>query len=354
MSTDIHLATFGNKDGSHQLLESTLPVTAPVLEELRFLVDRPAGHIDSSVSWSPYWGCQQVGGWWAIWKGEEDPSAPRRNMVRVRVALVPLAECGNLPDLTPVLSAIGHTGESAGAELAGTVVERLATTDTPIAIPNLSIAPGLLSALWPRLWATARRELSLRTVFAAESLHIPTPPKIALFPSALLTRWRGNPVTSEPEPCSSPAGRWFAGEASPQLQRLLAENAQRLPGDFSVLPRLNHVVEKLDALHSGRGSLADALIIVRTQEAFPEGLCLPPEDAEGASWPAAAQVGRQKAVGSQSSRSPEVTNATSEKPQNYVKFQWRVARLKAATAQRSGYQYQRTAHSSELHIVAAM
>lgn len=250
------------------------------LEELRFLVDRPAGHIDSSVSWSPYWGCQPIGEWWAIWRGEEDPTAPRRNMVRARVALVPLAECGNLPDLSSVLSIIGYNEVVSGAEFAGTVVERLATTERPVAIPNLAIAPGLLSALWLRLWAGARRELSLRTVFAAESLNIAIPPKIALFPSELLARWRGHVVTSKPEASSSPAGRWFTGEASPQLQRLLEENAERLPGDFSVLLRLNRLVEKLGVLHSGRGSLADGLLVVRTQEAFPGGLYLPPEDAK--------------------------------------------------------------------------
>lgn len=281
MSSDIHQAIFGAKDGSHQLLESTLSVNSPALEELRFLVDRPpAGHIDSSVSWSPYWGCQQVGKWWAVWRGEEDPSAPRRNMVRARAALIPLVECGNVSDLNRLLSTIGNVEEiSGGAEFAGTVVERLAQSDSPVLISDVSIAPGLLSALWPRLWPGARRELSLRTVFARESLDVKTPPKIALFPSALLTRWLGSDVTSQPEPCSSPAGRWFAGESSPQLRRLLSENSERLPGDFSVLPRLNRLVEKLDALHAGRGSIVDALLIVRTQEAFPGGLSLPPEDA---------------------------------------------------------------------------
>lgn len=245
------------------------------------MVDRPAGHIDSSVSWSPYWGCEQVGDWWAIWRGEEDPTAPRRNMICARVALVPLAECGNFDDLTDVLSAVGHSAAlSRGAEFAGTVVEQLATSRSPIAIPDLSIAPGLLAALWPRLWAGARRELSLRTVFAAESLNTASPPKIALFPAALLALWRGNDVTSQAETCSTPAGRWFAGEASPQLQRLLEENAERLPSDFSVLLRLNRLAEKLDALHAGHESLTDALLIVRTQEAFPGGLSLPPEDAE--------------------------------------------------------------------------
>lgn len=132
------------------------------------MVDRPSGNIDSAVPWSPYWGCQPIGDWWTLWRGEEDRTAPRKNMVCAKVALVPLAECNNLSDLTSILNAVGYRDEfSDGAEFAGTVVERLAETGGPIAIPDLSVAPGLLSALWPRLWAHARRELSLKTVFAA-------------------------------------------------------------------------------------------------------------------------------------------------------------------------------------------
>lgn len=280
MSNAVDQATYGNRNGSHQLLDSTLPMSSPALEDLRFHVDRPAGHLDSSVAWSPYWGCQPVGEWWAVWRGEEDPGAPRKNMVRVKVALLPLSECGRCSDLTSLLTLVGHDGPLGGAEFAGTVVERLAATDSPVAIPDLSIAPGLLAALWPRLWARARRELSLRTVFASESLNIATPPKIALFPAELLARWRNSTVIPQPEPCSSPAGRWFAGEVNPQLKRLLEENATSLPGNFSVLLRLNRLVEKLDLLRSEQGSLADALLVVRTQEAFPGGLRLPVEDTE--------------------------------------------------------------------------
>ena len=50
-------AIFGNSGGSHQLLETSLDGEDSVLEELRFLVDRPAGHVGTEVVWSPYWGC---------------------------------------------------------------------------------------------------------------------------------------------------------------------------------------------------------------------------------------------------------------------------------------------------------
>ena len=42
-------AIFGNRGGSHQLLETSLGGEHSVLEELRFLVDRPAGHVGAEV-----------------------------------------------------------------------------------------------------------------------------------------------------------------------------------------------------------------------------------------------------------------------------------------------------------------
>ena len=82
-------AEYGNRAGSHQLLSSSLPANASVLEALRFLVDRPAGHLGSEVTWFPYWGCQGIEDWWVLWRGEEDRTAPRKNMVAVKVVLVP-------------------------------------------------------------------------------------------------------------------------------------------------------------------------------------------------------------------------------------------------------------------------
>ena len=275
-------ATFGNKEGSHQLISSTLPVGNSALDQLRFLVDRPAGHIDLSIPWSPYWGWQRIDGWWALWRGEEDPSAPRRNMVRVEVALLPIASCAHFDDITALLAAVGDADIDSAQEearpLAATVVQRLASTEIPVVISGIWRAPSLLCALWPRLWTGARAALSLRTVFGPESLNTSSPLKLVVFPAELSPRWRGYPVVNEPEDVVGPASRWFAGNESPQFERLLRANFEKLPGDFSILERIERLVERLERLHLKRGTLSDALVVVRTQEGFPSGLTLPDRD----------------------------------------------------------------------------
>lgn len=277
-------ATFGNKGGSHQLLNTTVAAGTSALDQLLFLVDRPAGHIDSSVTWSPYWGCQAVDTWWVLWRGEEDIGAPRRNMVKVEVALLPISQCALVDDLDELFAAVGFAGDDRSHDdalrIASTIIHRLSTTAPPILVPDIGLAPSLLRALWPRLWPSARASLSLRTVFAAESLGGASPPKIVLFPAELRPRWRGHSILEGPEPATGPAARWFGGKASPQFQRLLAANSQQLPGEFSVLVRVDRIVERLERLHTGKGTISDALVVARTQEAFPGGFNLPPEDLE--------------------------------------------------------------------------
>lgn len=277
-------ATFGNKDGSHQLLNTTVAAETSALDQLRFLVDRPAGHVDSSVTWSPYWGCQPVDLWWVLWRGEEDIDAPRRNMVRVEVVLVPLSQCALVDNLDELLAAVGHTEDdrslSDALQMAGNVVHRLSTTGAPVAIPGIGLAPDLLRALWPRLWPSARASLSLRTVFAAESLTCASPPKIAVFPVELKPRWRNHALMEEREAIAGPASRWFSGEPSPLFERLLEANLKQLPGELSVLVRVERIVERLERLHAGKGTISDALVVARTQEAFSGGFTFPREDLE--------------------------------------------------------------------------
>ena len=278
----IERATFGNKDGSHQLLETSLVGKDTVLEKLRFIVDRPAGHIDPSVDWSPYWGCHRVDEFWTIWRGEEDSAAPRKNMVKVEVAILPIKQCAFLNDINELLVMIGHTGDICrqddALKLAGLIVQKLSTNEKTVAIPEISLFPCLVRALWPRLWPNARANLSLRTIFAAEALENEASFKIAVFPAELTPRWRGHLSLTDLEHATGSISKWFAGAASPELERILMANSKQLPGDFLILGRIERIVERLELLNEGQGNVSDALVVIRTQEAFPEGIILPAED----------------------------------------------------------------------------
>lgn len=279
--TPIKSAVFGNRAGSHQLLESSFSAPASVLDTLRFLVDRPAGHIGPEVRWSPYWGCQPIDGWWTIWRGEGDPTAPRKNMVVARVALIPIDACSSMSSLDTLLTLVGaDLAEPTSTDLvtAGEVIDRLACGEGPAVVPDMISAPNILRAMWPRLWATARASLSLRTLFGTESLDSVSASSIVVIPSELRPRWHAHRLVETSNGSGGPAARWFAGEGSRRLAQVVGENVDRLPGDYAVLQRLARVTERLDKLEAGKGTPGDALVVVRTQEAFVGGLVLPSED----------------------------------------------------------------------------
>lgn len=277
-------AEFGYQNGSHQLLSSSLPSNTFVLDEIRFLVDRPAGHIGSEVAWSPYWGCGSVSGYWALWRGEEDCSAPRKNMVKARVVLVPIAQCELIEHFDDLLSAVGYSVPkediSSALTLASAAVDCLARGKGPAIIPNLPIAPLLIRAIWPRLWSNARASLSLRTLFGVESLETSYPSRIVVIPEELRPRWQAYPLLDGKIISTSVVTRWLSGDTSVQLENLIAENVTKLPSDLRVLERLERIAGCLERLHSGTGTIADALLAVRTVEAFTEGLTLPKEDIQ--------------------------------------------------------------------------
>ena len=279
--TTVESAVFGNRAGSHQLLESSLSASASVLDTLRFLVDRPAGHIGSEVRWFPYWGCQPIDGWWTIWRGEEDPTAPRKNMVVARVALIPVDACSSMTSLEKLLTVVGaDVAEPTSKDLAiaGEVIDRLACGEGPAVVPDVISAPNILRAMWPRLWATARASLSLRTLFGTESLDSVSASSIVVVPSELKPRWHAHRLVETITGSGGPAARWFAGEGSRRLAQVVGKNFDRLPGDYAVLQRIARVAERLDKLELGKGTPGDALVVVRTQEAFSSGLLLSSED----------------------------------------------------------------------------
>lgn len=204
-------------------------------------------------------------------------------MVVARVALVPVDACSSVDDLSVLLSAVGGKAPDPSATdlmIAGDVVDCLASGKGPAVVPDLMAAPNLLRVLWPRLWSTARASLSLRTLFGPEGLDSVSASSIVVVPAELKPRWHGRRLIGQSNGNSGPAGQWFAGNASPRVARVIADNVDRLPGDYAVLDRVARIVERLDRLEAGTGTPGDALVVVRTQEAFAGGLVLSSEDLD--------------------------------------------------------------------------
>ena len=279
----IEVAVFGNRGGSHQLLDSSLSMNDAALDKLRFLVDRPPGHIGSEVTWSPYWGCQQAEHWWALWRGEEDLSAPRRNMVTARVALVPVQRCVRMETLGEMMAFVGaalDVDNALAQQLACAAASCISSGHGPAIIPGISSAPLVLAALWPRLWPKARASLSLRTLFSAESMASVSRSSIVVFPSELKQRWRGERLLYPPGATDGLAARWFRAKASVHEERLVKANEVSLPADFAAFDRVERIARCLTRLRNCTGTVADALLVSRTQEAFPDGFVLPPEEQQ--------------------------------------------------------------------------
>lgn len=202
-------------------------------------------------------------------------------MVVARVALIPIDACLSTNSLDTLFAAIGgEVSEPTAADLAvtGEVIDRLACQEGPAIIPDVMSAPAILGAIWPRLWAAVRASLSLRTLFGAESLDSVSTSSIVVVPSELKPRWNAYRLIDASNGTGGPAARWFAGEGSPRLANLVSENVARLPGDLAVLQRLARAAERLDKLEAGKGTAGDALVVIRTQEAFAGGLALPADD----------------------------------------------------------------------------
>ena len=272
-------AIFGNLEGSHQLLETSLNGEDSILEELRFLVDRPAGHVGAEVVWSPYWGCSPLGDWWVLWRGEEDYDAPRRNMVRSRAALIRQDAVGSINTLHDLFAYLSVDGARVDAPLISEVATALVRHRRPVVVPGISAAPLLLLSLWSRLWPAARRRLSLRTLFGSEGIEAGHPPAIVVIPTELRHRWRTHEIVRGLSgPPDSIGAAWLCGDTVPDLERLLQENWERLPGDLSILTQLERIAASTQSLREGTGRLSNSFLIARTVEAFDGDLELPQED----------------------------------------------------------------------------
>ena len=187
---------------------------------------------------------------------------------------------GQLDDL---LTSLGHVPsgqvDARVLRLAGAILNCLASGQGPALVLDISLAPLLLGAMWPTLWESARAALCLRTLFGIESLDSVSQSTVVLVPSELRPRWHGRSFIGE-DPQMGTASRWFAGSESPALAQTMELNGGRLPGDLTVLERVERIVGRLEKMRAGTGTLADALVVVRTQEAFSAGFVLSEGDKE--------------------------------------------------------------------------
>ena len=198
-------------------------------------------------------------------------------MVRSRAALVPRERVGSI-ELQELLKYLSFDGASGDARTMSAVANALAHGRRPV-VPGVSAAPRVLLSLWPRLWPAARRQLSLRTLFGSEEVESGDAPAIVIIPAELCPRWRTHGIVSAEsgEPVGAGAS-WLCGGVVPSVERLLRANWERLPGDVSILTRIERIATVTERLHEGTGRLADALLIARTVEAFDDGLALPHAD----------------------------------------------------------------------------
>lgn len=220
--------------------------------ELLGLTDKPWGSYAPGDRWWPSVGCGPVGEWWALWWTQPDEQARRGGMVRSEVALWRLDEVGAVDDLRPVMESLGQGPISLpSTELLGAVAEALISPNAgPPVLRDLDVWPGVIVALWARLWPEARRAFSARVaVSPPQSGESVAPNWIFCVPPERTPQWSGHPlITAAPGKMSlSRAARWLVGEADSSFDEVVAA-CPSLPGNLGHLGRVARAAERLEHL----------------------------------------------------------------------------------------------------------
>lgn len=236
--------------------------------DLLGLTDKPPGSYAPGDRWSPSVGCGPVEGFWALWWTQPDEQASRSGMVRSEVALWRLDEIGGVNDLRPVMESLGGHGliSLPPAELLGAVAEALlsASSSRPV-LPDLDVWPGVIAALWARLWPEARRVFSARVAISppqgGESV---APPWIFGIPPERALQWSGYRVIAAAPSAAQPsrAAAWLVATKDPTLEEVLAA-CSPLPADLGALRRVARAADRLERLREAPNP-QHALNLLRT------------------------------------------------------------------------------------------
>jgi hypothetical protein len=264
-------ATYGDVHNTHGLVkvEGIDPKALP--EELGSLTDLPPGTHARGERWWPAVGCGAVGVWWACWWCLPDDAAPRPGMVRTEVALRPLAEVGAVDDLRPILCALGGLTElvAPSDELLTAVWEALLVADAEaVVLSGHELLPGVIAAIWSRLWPAARRAFSARAALSPPQGARGAGPWLYGIPENRRLEWPPARLVTRGEPTAAPsrAVRWLLGGQDATLERVrdaCAPEAPRLTG----INRATRIANTFEKLHV-TGDPADAIDLAQALETY--------------------------------------------------------------------------------------
>lgn len=261
-------AVYGERDSAHALLEWSGHSGIVPPPDLLGLTDRPPGSYGPGERWWPSAGCGPVGQFWALWWTEPDEGARRGGMVRSEAALWRLSEIGAVDDLQPTMELLAGRplGRAPSQELVRAVAEALLSQDPaqPV-VKDLAVWPGLLIALWKRLWTGAKQGFSARTAIsppqAGDSVLRPW-----LFGTTVerALQWSAYRLISEiaVETTSSRAVNWWVGSGDVILDEVL-NACPPLTADLADLRRAARAADGLALLRKSHTPLA-AVSLLRT------------------------------------------------------------------------------------------
>jgi GTPase-associated protein 1, N-terminal domain type 1/Effector-associated domain 1 len=254
----------------HALLEwegdpSLLPV------ELLGLTDKPPGTYGPSDRWWPSVGCAPLGDWWALWWTLPDEKSRRGGMVRSNVALWPLAEVASVENLRPVMTSLGGADPipAPPTGMLESVAEGLLSQEAgrPI-LQDLDAWPGILAALWERLWPNARRMFSARVAISPpQGGDSVSPPWLFCIPRERSLQWSGHRLVSPGSPTPGPlahnrAVRWLMGARDSTLEEVVGAYGL-LSGELKFLTRVARAADGLER-YRATPTAEHALSLLRT------------------------------------------------------------------------------------------
>lgn len=269
MNLPLH-ARYGAKDDMHALLEWECQ-GAPPPPDLLGLTDKPPGSYAPGDRWWPSVGCGPVGQWWALWWTRPDERTRRGGMVLSEVALWRLGEIGTVGDLRPVLESL-----SGGAPItlpSNVLLEGVADVllsphaRQPVFL-DLDLWPGILAALWGRLWPAVRQVFSARVaVSPPQSGDSANPPWIFGVPAERAPQWWEHPQISAASSTAqiSRATGWLVGKEDSAFAEVLGA-CPSLPPELKYLRQIARAADRLDLLR-GQPNPQHALDFLRTMVA---------------------------------------------------------------------------------------